>query len=153
MLQGVNIEEIKKYNASLKQCRDRSASLKAEIEYTSKEIENLCNDLSAELGVSVTIDNAEQIYAEQIEKINSTLQSGNAVLAKIASEESGGAQETVAAQPTPVTPVAPVMNSTPVTPVGQPVPPVAPTPPVQPVAAQEPQVGGQPLPNFFGNQF
>ena len=41
MLQGVNIEEIKKYNASLKQCRDRAASLNAEIEYTNKEIDNI----------------------------------------------------------------------------------------------------------------
>ena len=62
MLQGVNIEDIKQYNSSLKQCRDRAASLKAEIEYTNKEIDTICNELSAELGITVTRDNIEQIY-------------------------------------------------------------------------------------------
>ena len=106
MLQGVNIEEIKKYNASLKQCRDRAASLNAEIEYTNKEIDNLCNELSAELGITVTRDNVEQIYNEQLEKINSTLQSGNAVLSKIANEESGEAGQQVVGSVVPQETVA-----------------------------------------------
>lgn len=146
MLQGVNIEDIKQYNSSLKQCRDRAASLKAEIEYTNKEIDTICNELSAELGITVTRDNIEQIYNEQLEKINSALQSGNAVLAKIASEESSGSvYEQPATQQSIVQPqvAQPVQNTVPQT--TQQVPPVAP-----PVFTQ-PQVGGTPLPNFFGN--
>ena len=87
MLQGVNLEEIKQYNSSLKQYKDKAASLNAEIEYTNRELDSLCAELTTELGVQVTRDNVEEIYKEQVEKINSTLQSGNAVLAKIASEE------------------------------------------------------------------
>ena len=153
MLQGVNIDEIKKYNASLKQCRDRAASLNAEIEYTNKEIDALCIELSQELGLTVTRENAEQVYNEQLEKINSTLQSGNAVLSKIASEESGAQQaqnginteqnsqyqqqlQSIAS--TQSTPVPPMMNTV-----------AAESQVVSPVFSQ-PQVGGQNLPNFFG---
>lgn len=153
MLQGVNIDEIKKYNASLKQCRDRAASLNAEIEYTNKEIDALCVELSQELGITVTRENAEQVYNEQLEKINSTLQSGNAVLSKIASEESGAQQaqnginteqnsqyqqqlQSVASTQSP--PVPPMLNT------------VATESQVASPVFSQPQVGGQNLPNFFG---
>lgn len=102
MMQDINLEEVKKYNANLKQYRDRAAQLKAEIDFNNKEIDAACAELSNELGVSVTRDNLEQIYAEQVSKINSTLQSGNAVLAKIASEENQTAQQAQVSQATPV---------------------------------------------------
>ena len=122
MLQGVDLNQVKQYNASLKQYKDKAASLNAEIEYTNKEIDALCAELTTELGIQVTRDNIQQIYDEQVSKINSTLQSGNAVLAKIASEEQ--AASTVA---TPVTPVTPVAPTTPVMQTAVPTPPVAPT--------------------------
>lgn len=121
MLQGVDLNQVKQYNASLKQYKDKAASLNAEIEYTNKEIDALCAELTNELGIQVTRDNIQQIYEEQVSKINSTLQSGNAVLAKIASEEQ--AASTVATPVAPVTPVAP----TPVMQTAVPTPPVAPT--------------------------
>lgn len=124
MLQGVDLNQVKQYNASLKQYKDKAASLNAEIEYTNKEIDALCAELTTELGIQVTRDNIQQIYDEQVSKINSTLQSGNAVLAKIASEEQ--AASTVA---TPVTPITPVAPTTPVMQTAVPTPPVAPTAP------------------------
>lgn len=124
MLQGVDLNQVKQYNASLKQYKDKAASLNAEIEYTNKEIDALCAELTNELGIQVTRDNIQQIYEEQVSKINSTLQSGNAVLAKIASEEQ--AASTVA---TPVAPVTPVAPTTPVMQTAVPTPPVAPTAP------------------------
>ena len=116
MLQGVDFNQVKQYNASLKQYKDKAASLNAEIEYTNKEIDALCAELTAELGIQVTRDNIQQIYDEQVAKINSTLQSGNAVLAKIASEEQAAsvtsqATAPVVQQATPVTPVAPVATA------------------------------------------
>lgn len=122
MLQGVDLNQVKQYNASLKQYKDKAASLNAEIEYTNKEIDALCAELTTELGIQVTRDNIQQIYDEQVSKINSTLQSGNAVLAKIASEEQ--VASTVA---TPVAPVTPVAPTTPVMQTAVPTPPVAPT--------------------------
>ena len=135
MLQGVDLNQVKQYNASLKQYKDKAASLNAEIEYTNKEIDALCAELTTELGIQVTRDNIQQIYEEQVSKINSTLQSGNAVLAKIASEEQ--AASTVATPVAPVTPVAPtpVMQTAVPTPVMQ---TAVPTPPV----AQETAVAG-----------
>ncbi len=130
MLQGVDLNQVKQYNASLKQYKDKAASLNAEIEYTNKEIDALCAELTNELGIQVTRDNIQQIYEEQVSKINSTLQSGNAVLAKIASEEQ--AASTVATPVAPVTPVAP-------TPVMQ---TAVPTPPVAPVAQETTSVAG-----------
>lgn len=124
MLQGVDLNQVKQYNASLKQYKDKAASLNAEIEYTNKEIDALCAELTTELGIQVTRDNIQQIYDEQVSKINSTLQSGNVVLAKIASEEQ--AASTVA---TPVAPVTPVAPTTPVMQTAVPTPPVAPTAP------------------------
>ena len=102
MLQGIDLNQVRQYNTSLKQYKDKASSLKAEIDYTNKEIDTLCTELSAELGINVTRDNIQQVYEDQVSKINSTLQSGNAVLAKIASEEQTAAQtqtvQTVQAQ-------------------------------------------------------
>lgn len=83
---NINIEEVKKYNASLKQYREMSSKLQAEKQFLLTEIENECKALSAELGVEVTSENIQQIKDDLCEKINSSLQSGNTVLAKIASE-------------------------------------------------------------------
>jgi len=87
MLQGIDLGQVRQYNSTLKTYKDQSASLNAEIEYTNNEIDNLCVQLTQELGIQVTRDNIEQVYNDEVAKINSTLQSGNAVLAKIASEE------------------------------------------------------------------
>lgn len=103
MLEGINLEQIRVYNNTLKQYKDKAASLKAEMEYTNKELDSLCAELTTELGVQVTRDNINQIYEDQINKINSTLNAGTAVLTKIASEEQGGVttQSNVVPQPVP----------------------------------------------------
>lgn len=94
-MSDINIEAIKQYNTQLKGYREQAAKLNAEIEYTNKEIDELCTELTQELGIQVTRDNIEQIYNEQVQQINSTLQSGTAVLNKIASESN---QETISVQ-------------------------------------------------------
>ena len=138
MLQNVNLDEVKQYNATLKQYKDKAATLNAEIEYTNKELDALCVELSAELGKQVTRDNVMQIYQEQVESIQSTLQSGNAILAKIASEEQKMSQVHVAqptmAQPQPVQSVQmgqPTMGQ----PMAQP----------QPMVQQQPVMQTQPI--------
>lgn len=128
MLQGIDLNQVRQYNASLKQYKDKAASLKAEIDYTNKEIDTLCSELSAELGISVTRDNIQQVYEDQVSKINSTLQSGNAVLSKIASEE-----QTAQAQ-TAQTPVQSV-----------PTPPEAPTVGVEPTVGVAPTIESNPV--------
>lgn len=83
---NVNIEEVKKYNATLKQYKDSAAQLQAQKDYISKDIDAKCAELSRDLGVTVTRDNLEQVCEDLCNKINSTLKSGNAILEKIAQE-------------------------------------------------------------------
>lgn len=150
MLQGIDLNQVRQYNASLKQYKDKAASLKAEIDYTNKEIDSLCSELSAELGISVTRDNIQQVYEDQVSKINSTLQSGNAVLSKIASEEQTAQAQTVQ------TPVQTPVQSVP-TPPEAPTVGVAPTGGVAPTVDSNPVAGSvfgtaqsAPLPPLFG---
>lgn len=87
----VNIEEIKKYNASLREYRDRANQLKAEIDFNKKELERKCASLSNDLGIQVTPDNIEQVLQERIEKINNTMSIGSEILKRIATEEQAAA--------------------------------------------------------------
>lgn len=148
MMQDINLEEVKKYNANLKQYRDRAAQLKAEIDFNNKEIDAACAELSNELGVSVTRDNLEQIYAEQVSKINSTLQSGNAVLAKIASEENQTAQQAQVSQATPVAQAPQAQAQAQVVPPQ----PATPVQPQAPVFQQSVQPQTQPAVNVTPQQ-
>lgn len=87
MNQGINVEEIKKYNEGLRAHTERAAKIKAELEINTNELNRICEELTAELGVTVTPENIEAIYKENVEKINNTLQTGNDVLRRIAEEE------------------------------------------------------------------
>ena len=111
MLQGIDLSQVRQYNSTLKTYKDQSASLNAEIEYTNNEIDSLCAQLTQELGIPVTRDNIEQVYNDEVAKINSTLQSGNAVLAKIASEEQNRANSNTVGN---TSGAVPQMTSTPV---------------------------------------
>lgn len=92
MNSNINIEEVKQYNANLKKYRDMSSKLQAEKQFLLNEIETECKALSAELGIDVNSSNIEQVKEDLCSKINSSLQSGNTVLAKIASETQAQAQ-------------------------------------------------------------
>lgn len=87
MLQGINVEEIKKYNDGLRAHTERAAKIKAELEINTNELTRICAELTNELGVTVTPENIDAIYKENVDKINSTLQTGNEVLRRIAEEE------------------------------------------------------------------
>lgn len=116
MKQGINIEDVKKYNASLKEYQDKAAQVRAAIEFNTNELNRLCSELSKELGIQVTPENIEQIREERIEKIENTLKVGNEILNRIKSEEANansamtsGNYQTPAVQ-TPVV-QAPVFNT------------------------------------------
>ncbi len=80
---NVNMEEIKSYNARLKTSKEQINRYQAEIEYTQKELQNHLAELSQTLGMTVTVDNIEEVYNNEVNKINTMLQSGKAVLDKI----------------------------------------------------------------------
>lgn len=93
MLEGVNIEEIKQYNQNLRAHTERASKLRAEIEFNNAELARACAELTAELGIQVTLDNIESIYAERVSSINSTLQSGMEILRRVAEEEKAANDE------------------------------------------------------------
>ena len=90
MQQGVNIEQVRQYNQSLKQYRDKAAEVKAKIDFNKAELARLCQELSNELGIEVTPENVAQVRDEQIAKIENTLSVGNEILNRIRSEEAAG---------------------------------------------------------------
>lgn len=87
MIPGIDMEQVKAYNKSLKEYRDRAAKVQAGIEYSEKELARTCAELSTALGMTVTPDNIEQIRAEYINKINSVLATGTDIINRIRSEE------------------------------------------------------------------
>lgn len=137
MIANVNIEEVKKFNGALKQYKDRAVQINTEIEFLNKEVQTLCAELSAELGIEVNMGNIEQICEEQAAKINAALESGSVVLSKIASEEANASAQAAAIGAREVVQTAPVAPAAPVAPVAPAVPvaPVAPAAPVAPVTS------------------
>lgn len=142
MQSGINIDTIKQYNASLREYKEKSSKLRAEIEFSQKELDRQCKELSAELGIEVTPDNIKTILDERIAKINNTITVGTEILDRIKAEEKaaenvgsvpntgvipgsipGMAQPGVVTQPIPPTP------ATSTTVPGVQPPPVAPSTP------------------------
>lgn len=129
MVNGIDINEVKKYNETLRQYKEKSAKIRAELEFNEKELNRQCEELSRELGVSVTPENIGGLLAEKIEKINNTMQVGTDILNRIRAEENNASAQqnmggTVGQSVTvgqaagqPVAPVAPVAQ--PVAPVQQ----------------------------------
>lgn len=83
----INVEEIKKYNAALKQQKDKANKLVAERDYKKSELDRNCKELSRELGIEVTPENIKGIYEEYVVKISNAVKSGNEILKRIQSEE------------------------------------------------------------------
>lgn len=91
MQQGINIEDVRKYNASLREYKDKSAKLRAEIEFNQQELVRQCKELSTELGIEVTPENVQEILEQRISKIQSTMAVGTDILNRIKAEEMRGA--------------------------------------------------------------
>lgn len=86
MMNGVDINQVKQYNEQLKRYKEQAAKIKVEIEMNTSELNRLCEELTAELGVQVTPDNIEKIYNDRVEKVRNTLQSGTEIMDRIRQE-------------------------------------------------------------------
>ena len=84
---SIDIQRVKAFNEELKRYNEKAAQISAEIEFNNREIKRICEELTAELGISVTIENIDQIANERLAKIENTLQSGEAILQRIRQEE------------------------------------------------------------------
>jgi len=95
MQAGINIEDVKKYNASLREYKEKSAKLRAEIDFSKAELARQCKELSAELGFEVTPDNVKDILEERVKKIQNTMSVGTEILKRIKMEEARGGSQPV----------------------------------------------------------
>ncbi len=86
-MKELNVQEIKEYNDRLREYKEKSSKIKAEIEFNTAELSRLCEELSVELGIEVTMDNLEEIYNDRVDKINNTLKVGKEILERIREEE------------------------------------------------------------------
>lgn len=95
MNNGINVEEVKKFNETLNSYKDKESKLVAKLEFNRAELSKRCEALSKELGVEVNENNVEQIYNEYVAKIKQALETGNNILSKIQDAESRASQVTV----------------------------------------------------------
>lgn len=98
---NISVDEIKQYNQNLRALKDKAAKVDAEIAFNQSELQRLCQELSAECGVTVTPENIESIRNDYIEKVQGALASGKEILARILADETG----TQVAYEQPATPV------------------------------------------------
>ena len=86
----MDIEAIKNYNNELREYSKKLSDAKARLEVNRQSIERLCAELSQELGFSVTPDNVEQVYQEQVQKLEGMLRTGMEILGRIKQAEAQG---------------------------------------------------------------
>lgn len=82
-MEKLNIERIREYNTKCNEYKTKLSNTIAERKIMSDNLNNLCSQLSAQLGVDVTPDNLEQVYAERSQAIKQTLESGEEILRRI----------------------------------------------------------------------
>lgn len=84
---NLTTEQIKNYNKELKEHQERLANARSRKAVHEENLANECKLLSAELGIEVTPENIEQIYMEQMSKIEATVATGTEIMQRIKAEE------------------------------------------------------------------
>ena len=87
MLNGVDINQVKQYNSSLKEYKEKAAQIKAHINFNTAELNRLCKELSQELNQEITPDNIEAVRDELVKGIENKLMIGNRILESIKNGE------------------------------------------------------------------
>lgn len=85
-----SIDEIKRYNARLASSKQAVQNLKIELEVRCKEATSIMQQLSAELGVEVTAENAMELYSKYKADLEMQLANGNSILDRLESGMNGG---------------------------------------------------------------
>lgn len=79
----VDIQRVNEYNRKLKDAKNEQSKIQNELEYSKRELNRLCSELSSELGVQVTIENIKEVYEQEMSKIERNLAIGEEILARI----------------------------------------------------------------------
>ena len=84
---SLDVQRVKEYNRQLKECKEKSSKITAEMEFNRGEIQRLCTELTNQLGIEVTPENVVSIYKEREAKLENTLATGEEILKRIKEEE------------------------------------------------------------------
>lgn len=77
---------VKEYNKNYKQALDEFNKGKAQISVYENEINNLCAELTAMLGIEITKDNAFKIYEQKEKELRQQLEVGESIIKRIQTE-------------------------------------------------------------------
>lgn len=77
---------VKEYNKNYKQALDEFNKGKAQISVYENEINNLCAELTAMLGIEITKDNAFEIYEQKEKELRQQLEVGESIIKRIQTE-------------------------------------------------------------------
>lgn len=89
---SIDIQRVNSYNERLKKAKEKGSQLRNEIEYSKRELNRLCEELTQTLGETVTIENVAEVYKRETEKIEKTLQIGEEILSRIDGNNSSTTQ-------------------------------------------------------------
>ena len=88
-MQEIDIERVREFNRAYKQFKQREVELTAERDMNNKEIDRLCKELSEELGIKITRDNAREVCEKYVSELDERLGVGEAIFQRINAELSG----------------------------------------------------------------
>jgi hypothetical protein len=77
---------IKQYNQRVTTLQKNVSQIMAEKKIRTQELENLCKELSEEMGREVTPENIESVYKEVATQIEDTIKSGTEILERVEAE-------------------------------------------------------------------
>lgn len=77
---------VKEYNKNYKQALDEFNKGKAQISVYENEINSLCAELTAMLGIEITKDNAFEIYEQKEKELRQQLEVGESIIKRIQTE-------------------------------------------------------------------
>lgn len=93
-MNDIDVKRITAYNNDCNAYKQKLAQMLAERKILQDNINQQCAQLSQQLGIEVTIDNIDQIYAEKARSIEAMLESGEAILNRIRAAENGETAKT-----------------------------------------------------------
>lgn len=85
---GIDLDRVRSYNSKCNDYKKKLSNILAERKFMAERLEQNCAQLSKQLGMTVTPDNIEGVYASKSKEIMQTLETGEEILRRIESEDS-----------------------------------------------------------------
>lgn len=77
------LNDIKEYNQKLREKKEEFQRTEVQMKMLQESIQQKCSELTNMMGVQVTPDNLEQVYQEYVQKLQTQLSNGMAILMNI----------------------------------------------------------------------